>query len=100
MDLGWPTCSFLTNSHQGPTLEATHAMRVHVGEVFSEWISHSAHFAVNPIPLAKGWHYAMAASDRNRQQSRVKYPGRPGPNLASSELDSNPELVGSAPLPL
>ena len=38
---------------QGLTLDAAHAMRVHVGETFSKWISHSAHFAVNPLLLAE-----------------------------------------------
>ena len=38
-------------------LEATHTLRAHVGDVFSEWISRSAHFVVNPIPLEEGWHH-------------------------------------------
>ena len=83
---------------QGLTLEATHAMRAHVGEVFSQWISHSVHFTVNPIPLAEGWHHAMTASERCRHQSWAEYPGKLVPNLASSKSDSNPQLVGSAPL--
>ena len=47
----------------GPTFEAAHAMRTHVGEAFSKWISHSAHFTVNTMPLAEGWCYMMAASE-------------------------------------
>ena len=79
------------------TLEATHTMRTDVGEAFSEWISHSVHFAVSPMPLAEGWHHMMAASERHRQWSWVEYPGRPVLNLASSKSNSNPLLVGSVP---
>ena len=39
---------------KGLVLEATHALRAHVGDMFSEWISRSAHFVVNPIPLEEG----------------------------------------------
>ena len=87
---------FNKQGHQGLTLEATHTIRTHVGEAFSEWISHSAHFAVNPMPLAKGWHCKMVASERWRQLSRMEYPGRPVPNLASSESFSTPSMVGSS----
>ena len=51
--------------HQG----LTHAMKALVGEAFSEWISCSTHFAVNPLPLAEGWHCVIAASEKCRQQS-------------------------------
>ena len=82
---------------QGLTLEAIQAMRAHVGEAFAEWISCSAHFAVNPVPLAEGWCHAMAASERCRLWSWAEYPTRLVPNLASSKLNSTPPLVGSAP---
>ena len=45
------------------THEATQAMQAHVREAFAEWISHSAHFAVNPLPLVEGWHHVIAASE-------------------------------------
>ena len=77
-----------------------HTMRAHVGEAFSEWISCSVHFAVNPMPLAEGWCHVMMASERCRQWSLVEYPGRPVPNLTSNKLDSTSLLVGSTPLPL
>ena len=70
---------FDKQGHQGLRLDAAHAMRAHMGEAFSEWISHSMHFAVDPLPLAEDW---------------------PVLNLASSELDSDLPLVGNAPLPL
>ena len=66
-------------------------------EAFSEWISCSAHFAVNPMPLTEGWHHVKAASERQRQWSRTEYIGRPVSNLASSKSDSTPPLVGSSP---
>ena len=90
---------FNKQGHRGLTLEAAHAMRAHVGEVFSEWISYSVHFAVNPMPLAEDWHHVMVASERHRQWSWVEYPGRPVLNLASRKLDSTLPLVGSAPCP-
>ena len=88
---------FDKQGHQGLTLETTHAMRTHMGEAFSEWISCSAHFTVNPVPRAEGWCHAMAASERQRQWSRMEYPGRPVSNQASSETDSTLLLVGSTP---
>ena len=41
--------------------EATQTMQEHVREAFTEWISHSTHFAINPLPLVGGgdmwlWH--------------------------------------------
>ena len=91
---------FDKQGHRGLTLKAPHAMRAHMGEAFSELISYSVHFAVSPMPLGEGWHHVMAASERHRQWSQAEYPGRPVLSLASSELDSNLPLVGSAPLPL
>ena len=79
------------------TLEAAHMMRTHVGKAFSEWISHSTHFNVNPMPLAEGLCHMMVASERWRQWSRMVYPGRQVSNQASSETDSTLLLVGSAP---
>ena len=38
-------------------------MRAHVGEALTEWISHPVHFTVKPLPLAEGWHHAVAASE-------------------------------------
>ena len=43
--------------------KATQAMQVHVGEAFTEWISHSTHFAVNPLSLVEGWHCVVVASE-------------------------------------
>ena len=81
---------FDKQGHWRLTLEAAHAIRTHVVQAFSEWISHSAHFTVNPMLLAEGWYHRMMASERQRQQSRTEYPGRPVSNLASSKSDSPP----------
>ena len=43
------------------TREATQAMQVHIGGAFMEWISHSAHFAVNPLPLPEGRCHVVVA---------------------------------------
>ena len=62
-----PSTSYLffynKQGRRGLVLEAIHALRVHVGDAFSEWISQSAHFVVNPIPLVEGWHCAMATAE-------------------------------------
>ena len=73
-------------------------MRTHVGEAFAEWISHSAHFAMNPLPLVEGWHHTVVASEWCRHWSQAEYQGHLIPNLATSESDSTLPLVGSAPL--
>ena len=45
-------------------LEAAHTLRAHMGDAFSEWISQSAHFMVNPIPLVEGWHHTVAVAEQ------------------------------------
>ena len=76
---------------------ATEALRTHVAEAFSEWISCSTHFAIIPLPLVEGWHWTVAPSERHQQRSRAEHPDCPMHNLISSESDSAPQLVGSAP---
>ena len=77
--------------------DATQALQMHVVEVFSEWIFHSAHFVIIPLLLVEGWWQAMAASDRHCHRSRAEYPDHPVPHLISSESDFTPPLVGSTP---
>ena len=88
---------FDKQGHQRLTFDAAQAMRAHVGEAFTEWISHSAHFAGNPLPLAVGWCHAVAASEQCRHWSQAEYQGHPVLNLATSKSDSTLPLVGSAP---
>ena len=75
---------FDKQGHRGLTYNAAQALRVHVVEAFSEWISHSAHFAIIPLPLAEGWRWAVAASERHQQRSRAEYQDCPVHNLISS----------------
>ena len=41
--------------HRGLGQNATQAVQTHVEEAFSEWISHSAHFAISLLPLMEVW---------------------------------------------
>ena len=88
---------FDRQSHKGLTLDATQTLRLHVGEVFAEWISHSVHFAVILLLLVEEWCQPVAASEQCCKRSRVEYQGHPMTNLTSSESDTAPQLVGSTP---
>ena len=88
---------FDKQGHRGLKYDAAQALRMHVVEVFSEWISCSAHIAVIPLSLASGWCQAVATSVRCQPNSRAEYQDRPMHNLISSKSDSAPQLVGSAP---
>ena len=70
---------------------------MHVVEAFSEWISHSTHFTIIPLPLVEGWCQAVATSERHWQRSRAEHPVCPMHNLISSKSDSTLQLVGNAP---
>ena len=48
---------------QGLGQDATHAVRTCVEEAFSEWISHSAHFAISLLPLMEAWQRLVATSN-------------------------------------
>ena len=41
--------------HRGLGQDTAHAIETHVEETFSEWISHSAHFAISLLPLVEAW---------------------------------------------
>ena len=43
--------------------DAVDAVRNHVKEAFSEWISCSAHFNISPLSLKEVWQQSVAASD-------------------------------------
>ena len=75
---------------KGLTLEAAQTLRNHMGEAFTEWISHSAHFAVILFPLAERWCQAVTALEQHHQRSRLEYQGCPMMNFLSSESDSTP----------
>ena len=50
--------------HRGLGQNAADAVRTHVEEAFSEWISHSAHFNMSLLPLMEAWRQSVAASNR------------------------------------
>ena len=49
--------------HQGLEQGATDAAQTHVKEAFSEWISCSAHFNINLLPLMEVWQWSVSASN-------------------------------------
>ena len=57
---------FYKQDHKGLSLQAAQAMRTDVGDAFTKWISHSAHFAVNPLPLAEGYCHGLVTSEQCR----------------------------------
>ena len=56
---------FDKQGHRGLKYDAAQALRMHVVQIFSEWISCSAHFTIIPLPLVGGWCQAVAASQRH-----------------------------------
>ena len=83
--------------HWGLGQDATDAVRTHVEEAFSEWISHSAYFSISLLPLMETWRWLVAASDRQRLRSQAE---NSVPNTsvgAAQESDSSSQLVGSTP---
>ena len=83
--------------HCGLSAEAAETLGAYLPGAFSEWISHSAHFAAITIPLTEGRHLASAATNRCHQRLRTD-PQRPALGAPfSSESDVGPVLVGSTP---
>ena len=89
---------FDKQGHRGLSFEAIQAMRTHVGDVFAEWISRSAHFNVNPLQLAEGWYCMVTALEWHRYRSRTKFQPQAAQSLVRRESDSTQQLEGSAPL--
>ena len=83
--------------HQGLGQDAAHAVRAHVEEAFSEWISHSAHFTISLFPLMEAWWRSVAASDHQRLRGQAENPVHNIPVVAARGSDSLSQLVGSAP---
>ena len=55
---------FDKQGHKGLMYDAAQTLRTHVVEAFFEWISHSAHFAIIPLPLVEGWCWTVTISER------------------------------------
>ena len=81
--------------HWGLEQDAAQAVQTHMEEIFSEWISHSAHFAISLLPLGEAWWRLVAASDHRRLRGRAE---NPVPNIpvVVARSDSSSQLVGSA----
>ena len=52
--------------HWGLGQDTAYVIWAHMEEAFSEWISHSAHFAISLLPLVEAWQWAVATSDHQR----------------------------------
>ena len=81
--------------HWGLEQDAAQAVQTHMEEMFSEWISHSAHFAISLLPLGEAWWWLVAASDHRRLRGWAE---NPVPNIpvVVARSDSSSQLVGSA----
>ena len=83
--------------HHGLGQDTVHAIRAHMEEAFSEWISCSAHFAISLLPLVEAWWQAVATSDHRRLRSWAGNPAPRIPVVTTGESDSLVQLVGSTP---
>ena len=83
--------------HQGLGQDVVDAVRTHMEEAFSEWISCSALFNISLLPLMEVWQQSVAASDCQRLRSQVENSAHNTPVGAALESDSSSQLVGSAP---
>ena len=81
----------------GLPAEAVEMLGAYLPGAFSEWISHSAHFAAVAIPLTEGRRLASAATNRYRQRLRMDPEGPTIGAPFSSKSDVGPVLVGSTP---
>ena len=83
--------------HRGLGQDTTYAIRAHIEEAFSGWISCSAHFSISLLPLVEVWQWAVAASDRQRLRSWAENLVTSIPVVNAEESDSSVQLVGSTP---
>ena len=101
MQLDGPGTAYLffydKQGHQGLGQDTVHAIRAHMEEAFSEWISCSAHFAISLLPLVEAWWQAVATSDHRRLRSWAGNPAPRIPVVTMGESDSLVQLVGSTP---
>ena len=83
--------------HWGLGQDTVNAIRAHVEEAFSGWISCSAHFTISLLPLMEAWWWAVATSDRQRLRSWAENPAPSIPVVTAGGSGSLVQLVGSAP---
>ena len=77
--------------HCGLGQDTAYVIQAHVEEDFSEWTSHSAHFAISLLPVVKAWQQAVAASDCQRLRGQAE---NPAPRIP---VVTTVQLVGSIP---
>ena len=75
--------------HWGLEQDAVDAVRTHVEEAFSDWISCSAHFNIHLLPLMEEWQWSVAASDCQRLKGQAENPTHNAPVGAAWQSDSS-----------
>ena len=83
--------------HRGFGQDTAYVIWAHVEEAFSEWISNSAHFAINLLPLVEAWQQAVTTSDHRWLRNRAENPASRNPVVTAGESNSSVQLVGSIP---
>ena len=95
-----PVTAYLLYDRQGCCglgQDTVYAIQAHMEEAFSEWISHSAHFAISLLPLAEAWQWAVATSHCQRLRGWAGNPTPRIPVVTTEESNSSLQLVGSTP---
>ena len=77
--------------------DTVYAIRAHMEEAFSGWISHCIHFTISLLPVVEAWQQAVAASNCQRLRNQAENPVPSIPVVNAGESDSSVQLVGSAP---
>ena len=76
VQVGGPGTAYLffydKQGRRGLGQDATDAVRTHMEEAFSEWISCSVHFNISLLRLMEAWQWSVAASDHRRLRSWVE----------------------------
>ena len=83
--------------HCGLDQDTAYVIQAHVEEAFSEWVSCSAHFAINLLPLVEAWWWAVATSNHQRLRGWAENPTPRIPVVTVGESDSSVQLMGSTP---
>ena len=74
--------------HHGLHQNTAYVIWAHVEEAFSEWISHSAHFAISLLPLVEAWQRVVVTSNHQRLRGWAENPTPRIPVVTAGESDS------------
>ena len=77
--------------------DTAYMIRAHMEEAYSQWILHSAHFAISLLPLVEAWWWAVATSVHRWLRGQAENPTPRIPVVTTGESDSSVQLVGSTP---